>query len=234
MRLTVYHATSSIFLRFIKEHGLMGIDIRQQFPNLSMAMKEMIDRLDRCYSSYGTDWGENAGFRGSCQRMANTEYKNQSGMDYEYGNAYVTPSRSRIAIYNGNEFGSELLTYFFQLYRCLYQKYEDKEKAKFDAKYPELVKIIGIKNKKNLILKVEADTSDLLNDSTGKRIGEDEIELIQLMQKACNGDVQRSYRMARTLNPDEIEVLTLDGESFTSFGLLSDFEIPDIWEQVGS
>ena len=99
-----------------------------------------------------------------------------------------------------------LLISFFPLYRCLYQKHEDKAKAEFDAKHPELVKIIGIKNKKNLILKAEADTSDLLNDSIVKRLGEDEIELIKLMQKACNGDVQRSYRMARTLNPDEIEV----------------------------
>lgn len=234
MKLTVYHTTSSIFLRSIKEHGLMGVDIRQKLPNLSIAMKEMIDRLDHYYSSYGTDWGENPGFRGNCQRMANTEYKNQSGMDYEYGNAYVTPSRIRIAIYNSYEFGSELLTYFFRLYRCLYQKHEDKTKAEFDAKYPELIKIIGIKNKKNLILKAEVDTSDLLNDSTGKRLGEDEIELIQLMQKVCNGDVQLSYRIARTLNPDEIEVLTLDRERITSFGLLSDFEIPDIWEQLGT
>ncbi len=45
MRLTIYHTTSSIFLRSIKEHGLVGVDIRQQLPNLSMAMKEMIDRL---------------------------------------------------------------------------------------------------------------------------------------------------------------------------------------------
>lgn len=124
MRLTIYHTTSSIFLRSIKEHGMMGVDLRQLLQNLSMATKEMIDRLD--YSNYGTDLGENAGFRGNFQRMANTEYKNQSVMDYEYGSAYVTSSRIRIAIYNSYEFGSDLLTYFFRLYCCLYQKHEDK------------------------------------------------------------------------------------------------------------
>jgi hypothetical protein len=76
------------------------------------------------------------------------------------------------------------------------------------------------------------DTSDLLNDSTGAALEEADVEYIQFMQKACNGDVQRSYRMAKVLNPDEIEVLTLDKDNFASFGMLSDFEIPDTWEQI--
>ena len=232
MRLTVYHATSSIFMRSIKGRGLVGIDIRKKLPSLSNAMNEMIGRLDQGYSCAGTDWGEPIGIRGNCQRMANTEYKNRSGMDYEYGSVYVTPSMTRIAIYNNNEFGSELLTYFYRLYRCLYQKHEDKAKTEFDAKYPELINVISIENRKNLIFKSDVDTSDLLNDSTGAALEEAEVEYIQFMQKAGNDDVQRSYRMAKVLNPDEIEVLTLEKDNFASFGMLSDFEIPDTWEQI--
>jgi hypothetical protein len=69
MKLTVYHATSSIFLRSIKERGLISIDIRRRFPDLSTAMKKMINRLDCSYSNSGTDWGEHIGFRGNCQRI---------------------------------------------------------------------------------------------------------------------------------------------------------------------
>lgn len=232
MKLTVYHATSSIFLDSIKKHGLISVDIRRELTNLSIAMKEIIERLDRSYSSSGTDWGEPIGFRGNCQRMADTGYTNKSGMDYEYGSIYVTPSMIRISSYNTYEFGSELLTYFFRLYRCLYQKYGDESKAEFDSKYPDLIKIISIKNKKNLILKAEVDTSDLLNDSTGKSLDEKEIEFIRYMQRICNGEVQRSYRMARVIKPEEIEVLTLNGEDFSTMGRLSDFEIPIDWDQI--
>lgn len=77
---------------------MRSVDIRKKFSNLSSAMNEMIDRLDREYLSAGTDWGEPIGFRGNCQRMANTEYKNRFGVDYEYGSVYVTPSMTRIAI----------------------------------------------------------------------------------------------------------------------------------------
>lgn len=231
MKLIVYHVTSTIFINSIKEHGLIGIDIRHKLPKLSEAMSEIIDTLDRNYADLGCDWGEAIGFRANCQRMADSKYKNQSGMDYEYGSVYVTSSKSRISIYNSYEFGSELITYFFKLYQCLYQKHRDKSKAEFDSKYPELIKIISIENKGNLVLKAEVDTSDLMTD-TGKILNEEDIKSIQFMQKACNGDVQRSYRMSRTLRPDEIEIMTLDEETFKSVGKLSEYKIPSTWTQV--
>ena len=133
-------------LKSIKEHGLSAIDIRKALPDLSVAMNEIIDTVDRKYSELGIDWGENAGFPGNCKRMANREYKNQSGMDYEYGSVYVTLSQSRILIYYSYEFGSELITYFYRLYRCLFVKLKDNSRDAFDAKYRKLVDVINIEN----------------------------------------------------------------------------------------
>ncbi len=231
MELVVYHVTSSIFIKSIKDNGLIGVDLRRKLPTLSVAMSEIINILDCKYSDSKYDWGESSGFRDNCKRMADTEYKNGSGQDYEYGNAYVTSSVSRLAIYNSYEFGSELLTYFYRLYRCLYQKYCDESKIIFDAKYPELVRIISVEYKRNLILKAEVDTSDLMHD-TGGHLNEKDIDYIQLMKKECNGDVQRSYRMARTLNPNEIEIMTMDGKMLNSLGKLLEYVIPDKWPQV--
>ena len=231
MKLTVYHVTSTIFLSSIRNNGLINIDLRRVFPEFCKAMTEMISLLDCKYGASEIAWGEPIGFRGNCQRMANINYKNQSKMDYEYGSVYVTSSKTKLAIYNTYEFGSELLTYFFRLYRCLYQKHKDETKNQFDSMYPELVNIININNKKNLVLKVEVDTSDLLSD-TGSQLKEEDIEFIQFMQKECDGDVQRSFRMARVLRPDEIEILTLDNNVFTSYGKLSEYKIPVDWQQI--
>lgn len=231
MKIIVYHVTSSIFISSIKEHGLSAIDIRKALPDLSVAMNEIIDTLDRKYSELGIDWGENAGFSGNCKRMANREYKNQSGMDYEYGSVYVTPSQSRILIYYSYEFGSELITYFYRLYRCLFVKLKDNSRDAFEAKYRKLADVINIENKVNLILKAEVDTDDMLSD-VGKPLDKNDIEYIEFMREMCKGDIQRSYRMTRTLKPDEMEVLILEENKFKSLGNLSELEIPEEWVQI--
>ncbi len=231
MRITVYHLTSSIFITSIKERGLISTDIRQKLPQLCYAMNDIIKVLEQKHRDFGYDWGEPAGFHDNCQRMADRDYKNCSGMDFEYGNVYVTPSKTRISIYNNYEFGSELITYFYRLYRCLFWKFNDKSKEDFDAKYPELVSIIRIKDKKNLILMSQVDTEDLLTD-TGNQLDEGEMDLIQFMVEKYDGDVQRSYRMKRTLYPGELEVMTIENKNFLAFGKLSEYIIPDNWNQV--
>ena len=230
MRINVYHVTSSIFIKSIKENGLMGIDLRRRLPELCPAMNEMIETLDRKYSDHGYDWGEAGGFRDNCRRMANLSFKNGSGMDFEYGNLYATTAFDKIEIYYGYKYGSELLTHFYKLYHCLYQKHNDGSKASFDAKYSKLVRILQIENKQNLILKFEPDIADLRRD-TGDPISNDEKEKIQKhMQK--RGFYPMSYRVPLHIMPDEIEVLTLAEGDFISHGKLSEFVVPEEWEQI--
>ena len=230
MKMEVYHVTSSIFIKSIKEQGLIGVDIRKKLPNLSVAMTEIIKYLELNYSNYGYDWGEPICFHDNCKRMADINYKNRSNMDYEYGSAYVTPCKRRIKIYYSCEFGSELITYFYKLYKCLFIKFNDEYKSDFDNKYPELVNIINIKEKKNLILKATVDTSDMLTDA-GSEIDEKEIDLIKTLEKTEDG-VQRSYRLKRALKPNEIKVFSMDGEEWIFESLLSEYEIPSEWDQV--
>lgn len=230
MNMVVYHVTSSIFLNSIKEHGLISIDIRKKLPNLSLAMSEIINYLELNYSNYGYDWGEPICFHDNCKRMANTGFRNRSKMDYEYGNAYVTPCRRRIQIYNTYEFGSELLTYFYRLYRCLFLKFNDKFKNDFDQKYPELVRIIEITNKKNYILKADVDTSDLLTD-IGNEIDEKEIEFIKMFENTNDG-IPHSYRLKRTLHPEEIQLMFLDNKKWVSESFLSEYNISEKLIQV--
>ena len=232
MRINVYHVTSSIFIKSIKENGLMGIDLRRRLPELCPAMNEMIETLDAKYSDHGYDWGEAAGFRDNCRRMADISFENGSGMDFEYGNLYATTAIDRIEIYYGYKYGSELLTYFYKLYHCLYQKHNDGSKAAFDAKYSKLVCILQIENKQNLILKFEIDIADLLTD-TGNPISNDIKETIQkYIFKPFKGFYPMSYRVPRHIMPDEIEVLTLKEDDFISHGKLSEFEVPEEWEQI--
>ena len=112
----------------------------------------------------------------------------------------------------------------------MFLKFKDKYKNQFDAKYPELVRIIEITNKKNLILKSEVDTSDLLTD-IGNEIDGKEIEFIKFFEKTGD-EIQHSYRLKRPLRPDEIQVISLDGEEWMNESLLSEYNTPDKWDQV--
>lgn len=98
MKLNVYHITSSIFIKSIKENGLMGIDLRRKLPELCPAMNEMIETLDAKYSDHGYNWGEADDFRKNCRRMADLSFENSSWMDFEYGNLYATTAFDRIEI----------------------------------------------------------------------------------------------------------------------------------------
>ena len=229
MRINVYHVTSSIFIKSIKENGLMGIDLRRRLPELCPAMNEMIETLDAKYSDHGYDWGEAAGFHDNCRRMADLSFENSSGMDFEYGNLYATTAFDRIERYYGYKYGSELLTYFYKLYHCLYQKHNDGSKAAFDAKYSKLVRILQIENKQNLILKFEIDIADLLTD-TGHPIDDAMKKL--MLSDYFKGFYPASYRVTRHIMPDEIEVLTLAEDDFISHGKLSEFVVPEEWEQI--
>lgn len=238
MKITIYHVTSSLFLKSIKDNGLKAVDLRKQVPNLSVAMNEIMSILDQKHSDLGRDWGEPACFHDNCIKMANIDYKNPANMDFEYGSIYVTAGKVKAAQYNHHEFGSELITYFYKLYKCLFIKFGDEYKSAFDTKYRELVNIISM-NKRNIILKAEIDVSDLLLD-TGNELQKKDIEFIKDMQRLDHGDVNKSYRLKRTLLSDEIDLYTLDemdifkcdDSKFVFLGKLSDYDIPDIWPQV--
>ena len=230
MGINVYHVTSSIFIKSIKENGLMGIDLRRRLPELCPAMNEMIETLDRKYPYHGYNGGEAPDFRKNCRRMADLSFENSSGMDFEYGNLYATTDFDRIERYYGYKYGSELLTYFYKLYRCLFLEHNDGSKAAFDAKYSKLVRILQIENKQNLILKFEPDIADLRED-TGRPISDDKKKKIQkYMEK--KGFFPMSYRVLLHIMPDEIEVLTLAGDDFISHGKLTEFVVPEEWEQL--
>lgn len=230
MILTVYHATSSVFLNSIQSQGLKPTRIEDRFPELRNAMKELIGIAETGLSDreFHRQYG---GMIAGAKQITALPGEEYYACSFEYGDVYVTASVERAKRYSKNEFGSEFLSRFCMLYRCCFIENQLGDKNEFDVRYPELTSLIDYKNRKGIILKVEIDTSKLLTEN-GKELSDRDFTLIEI-DKSADKDIQRSFRLKNPVKPDDLEVWTCsDDDELVFEGKLLEFNIPQDWEQI--
>lgn len=147
--LNLYHGTSDIFLPGIKESGLGGKNILAELGFYGF-IKELAPML-RGHS----DEGENYIFN----NMANQEV---GYLNFQHGHTYLSPSKSTVARYAKNKYGSELLSETVKIIKKLSNQNIGIEELL--SGYPEIKTIMARSSNPILITLPNATRFKLLSE----------------------------------------------------------------------
>ena len=131
-----YHGTNTVFIEYIKTHGLGGYDIVKESRGIELLSKlnEIAENVDgEKYMNVGLLRLSVAGIL--LQTPGDT-------MNWQHGSVYITPSINRALKYAClNELGSELFTYIYHVYNFLSEQ-GVKEVLELMNNYPLVKEII--------------------------------------------------------------------------------------------
>jgi len=133
-----YHGTNTVFIEYIKKHGLGGYDIVKESRGIELLSKlhEIAENVDgEKYMDFGS----------GLLRLSVTGILLQTPgdtMNWQHGSVYITPSINRALRYACiNELGSELFTYIYHVYNFLSEQ-GVKEVLELMNNYPLVKEII--------------------------------------------------------------------------------------------
>lgn len=105
LKISLFHATSTLFLNSILENGLAGRNVILEWKILDMAKR--VYELSEQYLSES-----NTFIRSSDSFKKMVEQSNNGGFNFQHGQTYVSASKSTVIRYAlSNLYGSEILSY---------------------------------------------------------------------------------------------------------------------------
>lgn len=153
-----YHGTNTVFIEYIKTHGLGGYDIVKESRGIELLSKlnEIAENVDgEKYMDVGLLRLSVAGIL--LQTPGDT-------MNWQHGSVYITPSINRALKYAClNELGSELFTYIYHVYNFLSEQ-GVKEVLELMNNYPLVKEIIFKKGDPIVIEFNNLKEEDLLSE----------------------------------------------------------------------
>ena len=168
----LYHGTSTLFLSGIASCGLGGKNPLAEWKVLDFA-RAILPLVDEHFSR-DKDWMQKAqSFGFMAQQMS-------ASMNFQHGDAYLSPSRSTAVRYATNKrFGSELLTYALEFLQQLINRKVPGVVDKLFQRYPQIFRFLDISCAPLLIEVRRIATVDLLDEH-----GRDPEHNIGCVQKA--------------------------------------------------
>lgn len=163
MKLKVYHATGTIFLKSIKIEGLKAVDIKSKF-NTSKFLRLLLDSVPLDYKQ-----AKYQSFVKEVQTSYHTieDFINQDKQLYQHGDLYAHTSLSRTKEFAiSRTKGSELLTYCYNLYKfCKKNNWFNSSISEDDLKksYSLLFEIFDMPNLP-VVLTFETDYSSITSE----------------------------------------------------------------------
>lgn len=155
-----YHGTNTVFIEYIKKHGLGGYDIVKESRGIELLSKlhEIAENVDgEKYMDFGS---------GSLRLSVTGILLQTPGdtMNWQHGSVYITPSINRALKYAClNELGSELFTYIYHVYNFLSEQ-GAKDVLEIMNNYPLVKEIIFKKGDPIVIEFHNLKEEDLLSE----------------------------------------------------------------------
>ena len=172
-----YHGTNTVFIEYIKTHGLGGYDIVKESRGIELLSKlnEIAENVDgEKYMDVGLLRLSVAGIL--LQTPGDT-------MNWQHGSVYITPSINRALKYAClNELGSELFTYIYHVYNFLSEQ-GVKEVLEIMNNYPLVKQIIFKKGDPIVIEFHNLKEEDLLSEG-----GENPMSLLKELDVVINSN----------------------------------------------
>lgn len=172
-----YHGTNTVFIEYIKTHGLGGYDIVKESRGIELLSKlnEIAENVDgEKYMDVGLLRLSVAGIL--LQTPGDT-------MNWQHGSVYITPSINRALKYAClNELGSELFTYIYHVYNFLSEQ-GVKEVLEIMNNYPLVKEIIFKKGDPIVIEFHNLKEEDLLSEG-----GENPMSLLKELDVVINSN----------------------------------------------
>ena len=172
-----YHGTHTVFIEYIKTHGLGGYDIVKESRGIELLSKlnEIAENVDgEKYMDVGLLRLSVAGIL--LQTPGDT-------MNWQHGSDYITPSINRALKYAClNELGSELFTYIYHVYNFLSEQ-GVKEVLEIMNNYPLVKQIIFKKGDPIVIEFHNLKEEDLLSEG-----GENPMSLLKELDVVINSN----------------------------------------------
>lgn len=214
MKLKVYHATGTIFLKSIKLEGLKAVDIKTKF-NTSNFLKLLLNSvpLDYKHDKYHD-------FVNDVHTSYYTieDFINQDKELYQHGDLYANTSLSRTKEFAiSRTKGSELLTYCYSLYKfCKKHNWFDSSISEENLKelYSELFKVFDTHNLP-VVLAFETDISSIRSESGSERKGY--TDWLQECDSSYLESVGESVRinLKQEIQSNDIYMHLYDGEQWS-------------------
>lgn len=159
MPFPLYHGTSTLWQQSIREHGLGGRRIIEEFRALEF------HRLAwSCIKSPPADWPVGAAY---VMEQINAQSVTKGGFNFRHGGVYLTPSRLTATHYAiHNPFGSELLTHCHLLYEAILHS-PDTSVPEWLEEYSALTAIFK-RTAKPMLIRVNRVRADDLRDESGE------------------------------------------------------------------
>ena len=223
MKLKVYHATGTIFLKSIKLEGLKAVDIKTKF-NTSSFLKLLLNSVPLDYKQDKYQDFENE---------VHTSYRtieyfiNQDKELFQHGDLYANTSLTKakdLAI--NRKKGSELLTYCYFLYNfCKKNNWFNSSISEDNLieSYDELFKVFDMPNSP-VVLVFETDISSISPEDSRT----EDKEYIDWLRGLTSTDLEREkesvrIKLKQPIQSNDIFMHLYDGEKWSEQINLKDY-----------
>jgi hypothetical protein len=198
---TFYHGTNTVFIEYIKKHGLGGYDIVKESRGI-----ELLSKLNEIAENVDGEKYMDVGLL----RLSVTGILLQTPgdtMNWQHGSVYITPSINRALKYAClNELGSELFTYIYHVYNFLSEQ-GVKEVLEIMNNYPLVKEIIFKKGDPIVIEFQNLKEEDLLSEG-----GENPMSRLKDLDVVINSNDNKDdlddfgFRLKKTIPFDQLVI----------------------------
>lgn len=214
----LYHGTSSIFLKSIKENGLGGVNVIKEWGIIDLA-KEILPLVEESFPGHiNLD---------SFRRMANQEIT-ANGINFQHGDVYLSPSEQKAVEYTARKrWGSEIISYSLNyLEKLIAEENPVVVNHTFKRKYIEVYKLLNI-YAAPLLIEVSEIPYNMLLDEQGNEVSAEkksEIEKCLKEMPDCYQEILQceNFRLKCSL---PVESLDLKMISVSSCGLGMEYNL---------
>ena len=199
---SLYHGTSTVFMKSIIEHGLAGINPIEEWKVMELA-KKVFDLSCKHLTDY-------IPFKNRRNSFENMVFQRSQGMNWQHGETYLSSSIHKATSYaTSNWMGSELLTNTADFLKELIKRGIGEATHELYREYPEVFRLLET-SPSALLIEINGLTISELKSENG----DDPKEAIEFLQK--NKDLIKktslfkNFRLLRRVDSSEIKIYMIN------------------------
>lgn len=200
---SLYHGTSTIFLKSILENGLGGINPIEEWKVLELA-KEVFELSSEHLYDY-------APFQKRRYSFENMVYQRTGGMNWQHGETYLSSTASKATSYaTSNWMGSEILTNTADFLKELIKRNIPEAVNKLYREYPEVFKLLET-SPSALLIEISGLTPEDLKSENGAEAMQD-LECVMKNQELDEQEdpLFKNFRLTRKIGLDKMKIYMIN------------------------
>lgn len=195
---SLYHGTSTVFLKSIIENGLGGVNPIHEWNVLELA--EKVFELSKEHLEDYTP------FRNRRNSFENMVYQRTGGMNWQHGETYLSSTISKATSYaSSNWMGSELLTTTADFLKELTKRNIPEAVNKLYKEHPEVFKLLET-SPSAILIEIPGLLLENLKSENGGDVLED-LEYINNDQNLGKEDlIFKNFRLTKKIEPEALKI----------------------------